>query len=225
MRNSRTAVLFDLDGTLLDTLTDLAASGNEVLSSRGLPTHPVEAYKTFIGEGMLELVRRIFPDEHRPAEGAPLAAALEEYRSAYSSNWTNTTCLFPGIADLLDELKRSEIPIGVFSNKAHDFTVKCVEEFLTEWEWDIVLGHREGKAKKPEPAGAIEAAHAMNVAPANCFFVGDSDVDMQTAVNAGMRPIGVSWGFRSAEELRGAGAEVVITCPRELFDPILQLSL
>lgn len=218
MSDTEAAVLFDLDGTLLDTLTDLATSGNDVLSSRGFPTHPVEAYKTFIGDGMENLVRRIFPEENRPAEGGPLATALEEYRAAYSRNWKNTTCLFHGIADLLDELKNRSIPIGVLSNKAHDFTVKCIEEFFPAWEWDIILGHREGKEKKPDPAGAIEAAGILGVAPENCFFVGDSDVDMLTAVNAGMHPIGVSWGFRSPEELRGAGAEMVIDTPEEFVD-------
>lgn len=222
MSQPKTAVLFDLDGTLLDTLTDLATSGNEMLSNRGFPTHPLEAYKTFIGDGMENLVRRIFPEENRPAEGEPLATALEEYRAAYSRNWKNTTCLFPGIADLLDELKNRSIPIGVLSNKAHDFTVKCVEEFLPAWEWDIILGHREGKEQKPDPEGAIEAAGILGVAPENCFFVGDSDVDMLTAVNARMRPIGVSWGFRSPEELRVAGAEMVIDTPEEFIEVVIK---
>ena len=215
--SSKTAVLFDLDGTLLDTLNDLATSGNELLTSRGLPTHPVEAYKTFIGDGMLNLVRRIFPEESRPAEGEPIQRALEEYRVAYSRNWKNTSCLFPGIAGLLDELKQRGIPIGILSNKAHDFTLKCVGEFLSNWEWDIVLGHREGKEKKPNPEGAIEAAEILGLAPKDCFFVGDSDVDMRTAVNAGMHPIGVTWGFRSPGELGGAGAEKIVESADELL--------
>lgn len=215
--SAQTAILFDLDGTLLDTLQDLADSGNEVLSARGFPPHPVDAYRTFIGNGMVNLVRDIFPQEHRPEEGAGTEAVLAEYREAYGRNWQNTTSLFPGITELLDELKAKQIPIGVLSNKAHDFTLKCVEAFLSDWEWDIVLGAREGVLKKPDPAGAIEAAGAVGIAPADCWFIGDSDVDMFTAVNAGMRAVGVSWGFRPVEELREAGAELILQEPADLL--------
>jgi phosphoglycolate phosphatase len=211
------AILFDLDGTLLDTLRDLADSGNDVLSARGYPTHPVDAYRTFIGNGMVNLVRDIFPPEHRPEVGADTEAILADYREAYGRNWQNTTKLFPGIAELLDELKEKQIPIGVLSNKAHDFTLKCVEAFLSDWEWEVVLGARDGVAKKPDPAGAIEAAGAVGVAPADCWFIGDSDVDMFTAVNAGMRAVGVAWGFRPVEELREAGAEIILEGPGDLM--------
>ena len=210
------AILFDLDGTLLDTLQDLAESGNEVLAARGFPTHPVDAYRTFIGNGMMNLVRDIFPDDHRPAEGEETEQVLAEYREAYGRNWQNTTVAYPGIAELLDALTEQEIPIGVLSNKAHDFTEKCVEAFLSRWNWDVILGAREGVPKKPDPAGAIEAATRFGVAPEDCYFIGDSDVDMFTAVNAGMHAVGVSWGFRSVEELRGAGAKLVLEKPGDL---------
>jgi len=218
MTDSRQAVIFDLDGTLLDTLHDLATSGNEVLANRGFPPHPKEAYKTFIGDGMLNLVRRIFPENQGPGEGEPLLVALEEYRAAYSRNWKDRTRPFPGITDLLDQLQKASIAIGVLSNKAHDFTLKCVDEFLSDWKWDLVIGHREGAEKKPNPAGAIEAAEILGAAPENCFFVGDSDVDMRTAVNAGMHPVGVAWGFRSPDELRQSGAEKILSFPGELLD-------
>lgn len=211
------AVIFDLDGTLLDTLQDLGDSGNAVLEARGFPTHPIEAYRTFIGNGMLNLVRDIFPEEHRPALGEETDAVLAEYREAYGKNWQNTTVAFPGIPELLDELGERGIPIGVLSNKAHDFTEKCVEAFLEGWKWDIVLGARDGVPKKPDPAGAIEAATALGLAPAECCFLGDSDVDMMTAVNAGMQAVGVSWGFRPVEELKEAGADVVLDVPGELL--------
>jgi phosphoglycolate phosphatase len=212
------AVFFDLDGTLLDTLRDLADSGNAVLESRGHPVHPVDAYRTFIGNGMVNLVRDIFPEEHRPDEGAETDAILAEYREAYGRNWRNTTCPFPGIAEVLDALSERRVPVGVLSNKAHDFTVKCVEEFLGDWTWEVVLGARDGVAKKPDPAAALEAARSVDMDPGRCWFVGDSDVDMFTAVNAGMRAVGVSWGFRSVGELREAGAEEILDEPRDLLD-------
>ncbi len=214
---SKKAILFDLDGTLLDTLRDLADSGNEVLAARGFPAHPVDAYRTFIGNGMMNLVRDIFPDGHRPDEGQETDQVLAEYREAYGRNWKNTTRPYEGINELLDTLTEQQTPIGILSNKAHDFTEKCVDAFLSNWNWDVVLGAREGIPKKPDPAGAIEAAERLGVTATDCWFVGDSDVDMFTAVNAGMHAIGVSWGFRSVEELRAAGAEIVIQNPAELL--------
>ena len=214
---SKKAILFDLDGTLLDTLRDLADSGNEVLAARGFPSHPVDAYRTFIGNGMMNLVRDIFPDGHRPDEGQETDQVLAEYREAYGRNWKNTTRPYEGINELLDTLTEQQTPIGILSNKAHDFTEKCVDAFLSNWNWDVVLGAREGIPKKPDPAGAIEAAERLGVTATDCWFVGDSDVDMFTAVNAGMHAIGVSWGFRSVEELRAAGAEIVIQNPAELL--------
>ncbi|MDF1823099.1 MAG: HAD family hydrolase [Verrucomicrobiales bacterium] len=209
-------ILFDLDGTLLDTLQDLADSGNAVLEARGFPTHPVDAYRTFVGNGMMNLVRDIFPEEHRPAMGEEAETILAEYRENYGERWQNTTVTFSGIPALLDELTKAEVPIGVLSNKAHDFTGKCVEAFLSDWKWDVVLGAREGVPVKPDPAGAIEAAGILGLRPADCYFIGDSDVDMMTAVNAGMHAIGVAWGFRSVEELRDAGAEYILEEPRDL---------
>ncbi len=210
------AVLFDLDGTLLDTLQDLATSGNEVVAKRGFPPHDLDAYRVFIGNGMEHLVKAIFPEGSQPETEEEIQSVLHDYREAYGRNWTKTTDLFPGISELLDHLASAGIPIGVVSNKAHDFTVRCVDEFLSRWEWTTVIGHRDGRSKKPDPEGALEAAAACGVAPEDCFFVGDSDVDMQTAVAAGMHAIGVSWGMRSSKELREHGAERVIDHPREL---------
>jgi phosphoglycolate phosphatase len=217
-RPSAKAVLFDLDGTLLDTLQDLATSGNEVLAGRGLPPHPLDAYRIFIGNGMVNLARDVFPLEMRPETEDQIAAVLDEYRAAYSRNWKNTTVPFPGIAGVLDRLIADAVPIGVVSNKAHDFTVQCVEAFLDDWQWDVLIGAREGHPRKPDPAGALEAAAVLGVAPQECLFVGDSDVDMMTARNAGMRAIGVSWGFRPVEELLEAGAEVILGSPAELLE-------
>lgn len=213
---NQAAVIFDLDGTLIDSIRDLAASGNEVLSRRGLPVHATDAYRIFVGDGMSNLVRRIFPPGQQPAEGPETETVLAEYLEAYGRNWTRTTAIFPGVAALLDELARREIPAGVLSNKAHDFTLRCVDQFLGNWRWDAVLGARDGMPKKPDPAGALEAAAIMEISPSRCFFLGDSDVDMMTANRAGMRAVGVSWGYRPVEELVRFGAETVIDHPMDL---------
>lgn len=213
----RHAILFDLDGTLLDTLRDLADSGNEVLRGRGFPPHPLEAFRHFVGHGMDQLVRNIFPEGQRPVGEAEIAAVLAEYRAAYTRNWQRTTVPYPGIPELLDALVAQGLPIGVVSNKAHDFTCQCVETFLAPWSWDVILGHREGQPRKPDPAGALEAAASLGVAPRDCLFVGDSDVDMQTACRAGMKAVGVAWGFRSVGELKAAGAETILDRPLDLL--------
>ncbi len=212
------AVLFDLDGTLLDTLRDLAASGNEVLAGRGLPPHPLDAYRVYIGNGMVNLARDIFPEPQRPRTDEEVAAVLAEYRAAYARNWRNTSAPYPGIAELLDRLAAAAVPCGVVSNKAHDFTLDCVDAFLGGWRWAAVVGHREGHPRKPDPAGALEAAARIGVAPEDCLFVGDSDVDMMTARNAGMRALGVAWGFRPVDELRAAGAGAILEQPRDLLE-------
>lgn len=217
MIGEKRAVIFDLDGTLLDTLEDLADSGNAVLRAHGFEPHPVDAYRTFIGNGMINLVRDIFPEKDRPEEGPETDAILDEYREAYERNWKNTTKPFSGIPELLEELHSFGIPTAVMSNKSHDFTVKCVETFLPEREWQIVLGAREGVPKKPDPTAAFEAAAAAGALPSDCYFIGDSDVDMMTAVNAGMHAVGVSWGFRPVDELREHGATVILEAPRDLL--------
>lgn len=212
------AVIFDLDGTLLDTLADLAASGNAMLAGRGFPGHEMEAYKGFIGAGMENLVKRIFPADATLSD-ADLTEALAEYKAAYSERWKDQTTLYPGIRELLNELTSRNIPIGVLSNKAQAYTQLCVDEFLSDWDWQIVLGQRESIPVKPDPAGAIEACELLKLSDrSHAAFVGDSGVDMQTGVNSGMRPIGVSWGFRSREELLKAGAERIIETPAELLD-------
>lgn len=217
MINPSSAVLFDLDGTLLDTLADLAASGNEVLISHGHPPHPVDAYRSFIGDGMINLVRRIFPAESRPEEEAKTERVLAEYRASYGRHWQDTTEPFPGIPALLDALAAAGIPFGVVSNKAHDFTSCCVDAFLSKWPWQVVIGQREGIPPKPDPTGALEAAAALGVAPGNCYFIGDSDVDMMTARAAGMHAIGVAWGFRPVAELQEAGAIAILETPMQLL--------
>ena len=210
------AVVFDLDGTLLDTLGDLAASGNGLLARHGHPGHPVEAYKTFVGDGMKNLVSRIFPESAKP-EGEALQSAVEEYKIEYGRRWRQTTKAYPGIAELLSELTRRGILRAVLSNKSQGFTEKCVEEYLHEWIWEAVVGQQEGVPVKPDPAGALEIAERLGVRPEACIFLGDSGVDMITGVRAGMKPIGVLWGFRSEEELQKNGAAAVISKPAELL--------
>jgi phosphoglycolate phosphatase len=210
------AVLFDLDGTLLDTLADIASAANEVLERHGLPAHPAEAYRRFIGDGVAMLFRRALPPEH--AEPERVARCVADFREAYGRGWNVHTRPYAGISELLDALVSRGLGLTLLSNKPDDFTRLCASAYLARWPFRAVLGQREGTPRKPDPAGALEIVHRLGVPAGQFLYVGDSAVDMETARRAGMRPVGVSWGFRPAEELWAAGAEAVIAHPAELLE-------
>jgi len=208
------AAIFDLDGTLLDTLGDLANSANEMLAALELPVHPTDAYRHFVGDGVHTLIQRIIP------AGTPentAAACLARYREAYSRRWNDTTVPYDGITELLDGLVERGLRLAVLSNKPDDFTRRCVEEFLPAYPWSMILGMRDGVPRKPDPAGVHEILRHLDIAPEECLYLGDTDTDMKTAVAAGVFPVGVLWGFRDREELIQSGAEFVIEHPRQLL--------
>ncbi len=209
------ACLFDLDGTLLDTLRDLAESMNSVLQERGVPTHAIEAYRYLIGDGVRMLVTRALPDHAR--DPATIDAALADYRRAYAAHWNVHTRPYDGIPELLDALVARGIVLGILSNKPHAMTVKCVDGFLAQWPFACVLGQRDDVARKPDPAGALEAAARMCVAPAEVLYLGDTATDMMTARAAGMFAVGATWGFRPESELLAAGAQAIIHRPVEVL--------
>lgn len=212
------AVLFDLDGTLLDTLDDLADSANLALRQLGLPVHPVEAYKRFVGGGIENLVRQAVP-AHRHDPGT-LAECLKLTREQYLARWAVKTRPYDGVPQLLDELTRRGIPMAVFSNKPDDLTQLCVGRLLADWRFEIVLGSRPSLPKKPDATGALSIARHLRVEPAEVAYLGDTDTDMETAVAAGMFAVGALWGFRDAEELLANGARVLLEKPCE-FLPFL----
>lgn len=216
----RFAVLFDLDGTLLDSLGDLAESMNAVLRERGLPTHELDAFRYFIGDGIRELVKRSLPEALQEDESS-LVSFLEAYRASYEARW-HLSKPFPGVPEMLDALQERGTALAVVSNKPDPFTQKCVQRIFSKWSWDGIAGQRDGVPRKPDPAGALTLASEWGVDPKDCWFVGDSDVDMQTGVNAGMHAVGVTWGFRTEDELREAGAEHIIHSPNELLERVGQ---
>lgn len=209
------AVIFDLDGTLLDTLDDIADSANRVLLAAGLPAHPVDRYRYFVGEGLQRLIERIIPEDRRSEER--VKNLITAFRQDYGRNWKNRSRPYDGIAEMLDGLQERSIKMGVFSNKPHDFTVVCVREFLGGWDFQAVLGQQEGRPRKPDPAGALAAARMLDAAPADILYLGDTATDMETARAAGMVPAGALWGFRTAEELLTAGAKHLVSFPPEVL--------
>lgn len=210
------AAIFDLDGTLLDTLDDLADSGNSMLATRGFPTHQTDAFRHFVGDGVRVLLERILPEDAR--DETTIAECTEVYREAYMERWNAKTKPYDGIPEMLDELVRREIKLAVLSNKPHDFTLLCIKEFVGQWPWNTILGMREGVPKKPDPAGGFEVAQQLQVAPEDCLYIGDTSVDMETANAAGFHAVGVLWGFRDRTELEASGAKTIIDHPRHLLD-------
>jgi len=204
------AVAFDLDGTLVNSLPDIGGSMNQVLAEHGLPPHPLDAYRLFVGEGVGRLVEQALPTD---VEAAPVVA---RFREVYGARLTAESHLYPGVAELLDALAARGLPCAVCSNKPHTMTERVVAELLGRWGFACVVGDRAGRPRKPDPAPALEVAAALGVAPAEVAFVGDTRTDMQTAVAAGMQAVGVSWGFRDRAELEAHGAAVVVDAPAEL---------
>lgn len=212
------AILFDLDGTLLDTLADIANCVNQVLAHHEFPTHPQEAYKTKIGNGVVNLVKAALPADQR---GEPmLSACLAEYRELYAQQWNVQTRVYDGVPEMLDGLVRQRLPMAVLSNKPHDFTCDCVRHYLGRWPFALVLGASAAFPHKPDPAAALHIARQLEVPPGKFAYLGDTDVDIQTARRAGMHSVGVLWGLRSRQELENNGAATIIGHPREL-EPLL----
>lgn len=208
-------VLFDLDGTLLDTLKDLADAVNRVVSARGFPTHNLDDFRWLVGEGARLLIERSLPEDHRDA--ATVESALTDYRADYSKHWNVSTRAYDGIPELLAELQRRGIALGVLSNKPHVMTQRCIEGYFPTTPFAAVLGQRDEVPRKPDPAGAYEAAAKMGMPAQDVLYVGDTAVDMQTARAAGMMAAGVTWGFRPESELRDNGAQIIVHHPRELL--------
>lgn len=209
------AFVFDLDGTLLDTLEDLAGALNLVLKRHGLPPHPVDAFRTFVGNGASTLVARALPADLRGADR--VAFFLDEFLREYARNWKEKTVLYPGVPQLLNALTRRGLKLAILTNKPQDLADQCVEEFLARWPFEVVMGQRPGYPVKPDPAVSHDITARINVPGKETVFVGDSDVDMLTGVHGGMFPVGVLWGFRTERELRAAGAEATVSRPEELL--------
>lgn len=209
------AVVFDLDGTLLDTLADLADSMNAVLAARGLPTHPVEAYKTFVGDAMPTLVYRAAPaSRNDPALHAELLAAA---RAEYGRRWADKTRLYDGVAEMLDGIAARGCKTAVLTNKPQEFAELCVDRLLAGWRFDAVRGVGDHTPPKPDPAGALRVCEALGLQPGDCLYLGDTNTDMRTAVGVGMYPVGAVWGFRTAEELRQTGAAALAEHPTDVL--------
>lgn len=206
------AVVFDLDGTLTNTLEDIAFAMNRSLRLHSLPEFPVEAYKFLVGDGAVMLARRACRER---TDMAP--SVLKEYQAYYQDHTSDRTAPYPGIVQMLEALSARGMRLAVFSNKPHADVQTVVKHYFPNVPFEVIRGQIEGVPVKPDPAGALAVAQEMSLAPADFLYLGDTGTDMHCAVNAGMCPVGVLWGFREEKELRESGAKAVIAEPMALM--------
>ena len=209
------AVIFDLDGTLVNSIEDLADAMNMVLESHNYPTHDYNAYKYFVGSGIRSLVINALPENHR--DDAQITTCFDAMMAIYSKQCTNKTKPYDGIIDLLNQLKARQLKLSVLSNKADELTKKIVLALFPGY-FEPVLGLKLDAHKKPNPVIALQICNALNVQPEDTIYVGDTAIDMETANNANMFAVGVPWGFRDKKELIENGAKQVLNHPMDLID-------
>ena len=210
----KTAVIFDLDGTLLNTLFDLADSVNWALKKYNMPLRTVEEVRAFVGNGLRNLMDQAVPE----GENNPVFETLfEEFREYYKGHCNIKTAPYDGILELLERLKEQGHPMAIVSNKI-DSGVKELNEIHFSDYVEVAIGEREGIARKPAPDSVVEALRLLGIDKENAVYVGDSDVDIATANNADVRCITVLWGFRDEEFLAEHGAKVMIKHPLELLE-------
>jgi phosphoglycolate phosphatase len=212
------AVLFDLDGTLLYTLTDVANAMNEALVHFGFQPHPIESYKYFIGDSVEVEAYRALPESARDDKTIKTVAEFSE--RIYDKCWDQTTKPYPSISELLSTLQQRGLSLVILSNKAHRFTKVIVEKLLPQWRFKIVQGALPDVPLKPDPTLALQIAKRLRIQPEQFLYLGDTSTDMQTAVSAGMFPVGCLWGYRTADELLESGAKILVSSPAEVLDII-----
>ncbi len=206
--------IFDLDGTLVDSLEDLAQTVNLLRQEKKLPPHPTDAYRLMVGDGVAMLLKRAFPG----TEETELAELKAQFDEIYVTQCMKNTCLYPGMKELLQGLKKRNILSAVLTNKPEAFARKICDTLFDETMFAEVIGQQEQFPKKPAPDGVLSILEKYGIQKREMLFVGDSDVDILTAKNAGVTACGVLWGFRSRQELKNAGADFLIETPRELLN-------
>ena len=208
-------IVFDLDGTLINSLEDLADSANWMLMQHGFPTHPVDAYRYFVGDGMRKLIERILPPEERNEKQIERCKA--EFIAYYTIHMEDKTVVYPGMIKLLKELKDRGLKIAVATNKVHIAVVPLMAKYFPGIRFDSMIGQREGIPVKPHPQIMYDILKETGCQQSEALHVGDTATDMQLAHSAGVTPVGVLWGYRPLEELQEAGAKFIISRPEELL--------
>ena len=205
--------MFDLDGTLADTLADIAAASNHALATLGRPTFELPRYRYLAGQGLESLMHEALGEQHHHL----IDQGCELFRAYYREHSLDFTKPYQGIPELLDTLASQSTTTAVLSNKPHPATQQVVRDVFGQWSFAAVQGHAPPAHLKPDPGSALRLAEELQIDPKRWVFVGDTRVDMETAVNAGFFPVGVTWGFRDEDELRASGAKAIIHHPMDLL--------
>ena len=213
MKHDIRAVLFDLDGTLADSLADLANATNWALAQLGCPAHPAESYRHFVGDGARELCARALPRDRQDL----LDDTLRLMRECYDAHCFDLTKLYAGIPELISTLAERHLSLAVLSNKPDDFTKRMIAHYFDPPPFAVVRGQLPNVPLKPDPTAALQIAQELGVPPAQWLYLGDTNTDMHTARAAGMHAVGVLWGFRDQEELVASGAEHIVARPEQVL--------
>ena len=212
---SKSLVIFDLDGTLLNTIDDLANSANEAMRQLGYPTHPLSSYPMMVGNGITRLIERALPEEARDEK--TVTDARHRFMAFYDQHCCDLTVPYPGIELMLEELTRRDINLAVTSNKYQRAVSQLINHFFSKYNFKVVLGQHDGVPTKPDPSIVFEALAMCPTPKSDVLYVGDSGVDMETARRACVESVGVTWGFRPVRELKAAYADHIIEEPCDLL--------
>jgi phosphoglycolate phosphatase len=209
------AIIFDLDGTLIDSIPDITDAANRLMINHNYPVHERASYVNWIGNGALKLLKRAIPED---VSDADLNKLLAEYLEIHGGNCTTKTKLYQGIDKILDYLNEQNIPISFLTNKPHYITMKVFEKYLSKWNFNFVFGQVKEYPKKPDPCRALEIAKSLDCQASKIFFIGDSDTDIKTGMAADMIPVGVTWGYGTINSMKEAGAEYLLNDTKELLE-------
>lgn len=208
-------VIFDMDGTILDTLQDLADCTNHLLHNHDYPKHPLDVYRYFVGNGIKTLIERAIPETERTPE--KIETLYQEFLPYYELHKEDKTCAYPGILELLRDFRQRGVMVAIASNKVQSAMESLVERYFPGIDFAAVLGYREGVPPKPHPAIVEDILKITGVEKSDVLYVGDTAVDMETAASANVRKVGVLWGFRNRQELETAEADFIVEEPREIL--------
>jgi len=212
-------IIFDLDGTLVNTLRDIADAANSSLKKHQFKSHPVDSYRYFVGDGLKTLVERIIPQHERTSEN--IYKLMETFKEIYQDSWYKKSFPYHGIESMIDTLWSRGVKLAVFSNKPHHFTRLNIDHFFHDHIFSFVQGQIDEIPKKPDPTGALMIAEQLELDREDLVFIGDTAIDIKTGKSAGMKTIGVTWGFRDQLELEENGADIIVNKPEEIINIVI----
>ena len=215
----KTLIIFDLDGTLIDSIQDIGLSTNQVLEKLGFQPHPLDAYKNFVGDGAMTLLKNTFGND---VEEETLQQALVLFKEIYGDKIHKNTKPYDGIYEMLESISNKDCYLAVLSNKPHEFTVEFIEHFFKQFPFVEIHGQKDEVPRKPNPQGIFNIANNLNIKLQDIIFIGDTPIDIKTAKSAGVTSVAVSWGYRGIEELKKSNPDIIAKDTKHLSEILLK---